>query len=119
MAQPDEAGESGFLAGLRRHGCEPTVQAGVVTFDVVALRGAHAGSHVRSGVGQEELGAWPSVPPHWVHLPQWIRIPITNAQPSPVADWLKHSRQIANWGNAADAVQAWLGHVRAVLQEAV
>jgi hypothetical protein len=30
----------------------------------------------------------------------------------------KHSRQIKDWGDAADPAQAWVAHVRAILDEA-
>jgi hypothetical protein len=118
MLAPDEVGEEGFLAGLRRCGCAPEVRSGVVVFSVTAIGGTHAGVDVETGVACGELVTWPTAPPHWVHFPASISIPITNAQPSPTPGWLMHSRNIVNWGNAADPAQAWLAHVRSVLEEA-
>jgi hypothetical protein len=118
MLPLDEVGDAGFLAGLRRCGCEPIARNGIVVFTVVPVGGAHAGCELESGVASTELASWPSCPPHWVHLPASVTIAITNAQTSTIPGWLMHSRQILRWGNAADPVQAWLAHVRAVLEEA-
>jgi hypothetical protein len=118
MSTTSDTGIDGFIAGLRRCGQEPTIEAGVVTFTVEPLSGAHACKSVATGVGTEELSGWPAIPPHWVHLPANITFARSNTQASPIAGWLKHSRQIAAWGNAAEPAQAWISHVRAVLGEA-
>lgn len=114
-----DTGVDGFIAGLRRCGLEPAVEHGVVTFAVEPVDGAHAGKPVSTGVGTEELGPWPAVPPHWVHLPNEIRFSRSSTQASSVPGWTKHSRQIAGWGNAAEPAQAWLAHVRSVVGAAV
>lgn len=113
-----DAGLDGFLAGLRRCGLETVVEAGVVTFTIQPISGARAEAVIRTGVGVEELAAWPAVPPHWVHLPDEVGFANSNTQPSTKPGWTKHSRQINRWGNAADPAQAWIAHVRAVVQEA-
>lgn len=118
MIPTSEIGIDGFINGLCRCGLEPVVDAGVVTFVVEPLTGADAGTAVASGVGVDELSGWPAIPPHWVHLPGDITFTRSNMQASPIAGWLKHSRQIAGWGNAAEPAQAWISHVRAVLGEA-
>jgi hypothetical protein len=112
-----ETGEEGFLAGLRRCGSEGEERNGVTLFSVVAFGGSHAGETVETGVSVEELAAWPSAPPHWVHLPGNVTISHTNTQPSPVPGWVMHSRNINGWGNAEEPAQAWLAHVRSVLEE--
>jgi hypothetical protein len=111
-------GIDGFIAGLRRCGLEPIVEAGVVTFIVEPLTGAHAGTPVPTGVGTDELSGWPAIPPHWVHVPSTVAFARSNTQTSPISGWLKHSRQIGGWGDAAEPAQAWISHVRAVLGEA-
>lgn len=118
MTTTSDIGIDGFISGLRRCGLDPLVEAGVVTFIVEPLTGAHAGMPVATGVGTDELSGWPAIPPHWVHLPGNIAFTRSNTQASPMAAWLKHSRQIAGWGNAAAPAQAWISHVRAVLGEA-
>jgi hypothetical protein len=117
VAEASNTGVDGFMAGLRRCGLEPTVEAGVVTFNVQPLTGAHAATSVTTGVGTDELSGWPAIPPHWVHLPSSITFARSNTQPSPLSGWLKHSRQIPRWGDAAEPAQAWIAHVRAVLGE--
>jgi hypothetical protein len=117
-ADPMEAGEEGFLAGLRRCGCEPENRGDVVVFGTVAIGGTHAGEIVETGVSVGELSAWPGVPPHWVHLPASVAIARTNSQPSPVHGWLMHSRNITGWGNAEEPAQAWIAHARSVIEEA-
>lgn len=118
MVTTSDIGIDGFIAGLRRCGQEPTIEAGVVTFTVVPLTGAHAGISVATGVGTEELSGWPAIPPHWVHLPADVAFTRSNTQASSISGWLKHSRQIAGWGNAAEPAQAWIAHVRTVVGEA-
>lgn len=110
-------GLDGFLAGLRRCGLEPHVENGVVSFPVEPVAGARAGQLVDIGTGLDELGSWPAVPPHWVHLPGDVGFARTNAQPSSRPGWLKHSRQINRWGNG-EATHAWIAHLRAVAGEA-
>jgi len=112
-----EIGEEGFLAGLRRCGCNPQHRHDVIVFAVEVIGGSHAGLAIESGVSVGELAAWPSAPPHWVHLPAAVEIGHTNAQPSPVPGWLMHSRNITGWGNAAEPAQAWIAHVRSVLED--
>jgi hypothetical protein len=115
---PMEAGEEGFLAGLRRCGCEPEKRNDVIVLIVVAIGGSHAGEIVETGVSADELSAWPGVPPHWVHLPSSVTIARTNTRPSPIPGWLMHSRSITGWGNAEEPTQAWIAHARSVIEEA-
>jgi len=118
MPALDETGEEGFLVGLRRCGCNPQKRDGVIVFSVVPIDGSRAGESIETGVEVEELAAWPSAPPHWVHLPTSMTFDHSNTRPSPIPDWLKHSRSVSNWGNAKEPAQAWIAHVRAVLEEA-
>lgn len=115
---PSEAGVQGFIAGLKRLGIEPRQEAELVVFDVSASDGAYAGDKVETGVSSRELGHWPQVPPHWVHLPSSIHLPHTNSRESSLAGWLRHSRNIKGWGDASEPAQAWVAHVRGVLGEA-
>lgn len=117
-ADPMEAGDEGFLAGLRRCGCDPARRGDVIVFSTAAIGGSHAGEIVETGVSVGELSAWPGVPPHWVHLPASVAIARTNSQPSPVHGWLMHSRNITGWGNAEEPAQAWIAHARSVIEEA-
>jgi hypothetical protein len=118
MTETPDAGLEAFLAGLRRCGIEPAVEAGVVAFNVEPLAGARAGMTVPTGVEIQELATWPAVPPHWVHFPSDVQFPRSNTQPSALPGWTRHSRQIPRWGNAAEPAQAWLAHTRAIASEA-
>jgi hypothetical protein len=112
-------GIDGFLAGLRELGFEPVVNGTVLSFEVVPVTGARSGSAVPTGVGLDELSMWPMTPPHWVHLPAEVLLARMNTNSSDtLPGWTRHSRQIANWGDAADLTQAWVAHARAVLGEA-
>lgn len=117
MCSP-QVGADGFIAGLRECGLDSTIEGEVVRFQVNPVTGALADTAVECGVAVEELSPWPTIPPHWLHLPSAIRFPRTNSQPSPIAGWLRHSRPAAGWGNDASPVQAYLAHVRGILGEA-
>ena len=88
-------------------------------FTVEAVGGARAEVPTQTGVAVDELGMWAAAPPHWVHLPDEVQFEHTNSKPSPISEWLKHSRQPQNWGNAREPVQAWIAHIRGMLEEAV
>ncbi len=118
MTMESDTGLDGFLAGLRRCGLEPVVEAGVVTFVVEPFSGARTGMPVETGVDVGELAIWPAAPPHWVHFPSDARFVHSNTQPSSKPGWTKHSRQISRWGNAAAPAQAWVAHARSVAGEA-
>lgn len=113
-----EGGTRRFVDDITDLGLAPTVEAEVVIYRVTPIEGASAGTPLDTGVSIDELGSWPQVPPHWVHLPATVRFPQTNTQPSPKSGWLMHSRQITGWGDAPPAV-GWVSHVRAVLSEAI
>jgi hypothetical protein len=119
VATVSDTGLDGFVAGLRRCGLEPIVEAGVVAFMVEPLSGSRVGTTVETGVDVGELAIWPAVPPHWVHFPAGVRFAHTNMQPSSKPGWTRHSRQINGWGNAAEPAQAWVAHARAVAGEAI
>ena len=119
MCWSNKAGEEGFLAGLQHCDCEYDKKSDVIIFTVIPIAGPYSGKLIETGISVDELTAWPSVPPHWVHFPASINIGHTNTQPSQYSSWLKHSRDIQNWGNAEVPVQAWLAHVRSVLEASI
>lgn len=113
-----DEGLDGFQAGLRRCGCSPEIKEGIVVFTVVPVGGGRAEILTQTGVAVAELGTWPAAPPHWVHFPDDVRFEHTNTKPSRISEWLKHSRQPQNWGNVSEPAQAWIAHVRGMLEEA-
>ncbi|TCJ34613.1 hypothetical protein [Parafrankia sp. BMG5.11] len=111
-------GADAFIAGLHRCDIQTTVTASVVVFTVAAATQSGA-TDVETGVAVSELGAWPAVPPHWIHLPTTVALTNTNINmDETLPGWVRHSRQVAGWGDAEEPAQAWLAHVRSVLQEA-
>jgi hypothetical protein len=50
-----------------------------------------------------------SHPPHWLHLPAAVAFEHTNSQPSPVAGWMRHSRQIGDWDSDPDPGSGLVG----------
>lgn len=108
-----------FLAGLQRCGTSPVIQGKIVTFTVEAASGPRAGRSTRTGVNIDELTMWPIAPPHWLHFPADVTFTQTNADPNDtLPGWVRHSRQIVGWGDADEPAQAWIAHVRSVLETA-
>ena len=112
------SGVDAFVQDVCRLGFETKVEDGLVIYTVLAVDGAHAGSPLETGVEIVELQSWPQVPPHWLHFPAGVDFSRTNSTTSPKSGWMKHSRQIAGWGDAPAGV-AWASHIRAVLSDAV
>ena len=112
-------GVDGFLAGLTGCGVSGETSGGLVVFALEPIDGACRGLEIDTAVEVEELMRWPAVPPHWIHLPDAVKFARTNSQPSTLPGFLRHSRQIRDWGRDADAAQAWLSHHRGVLGEAI
>ena len=107
-----------FIAGLRRCGIDATVNTGLVVFTVVAA-GRSGLLTTQTGVATAELEAWPAVPPHWAHFPAAVQFTKTNSnQEETLPEWVRHSRQVNGWGDAEEPAQAWLAHLRCVLQDA-
>jgi hypothetical protein len=111
-------GVDGFIAGLRRCGIDARVNTGIVVFMVVAA--ARSGPlTTQTGVATAELAAWSAVPPHWAHFPAMVQFTSTNSnQEETLPGWVRHSRQVNGWGDAEEPAQAWLAHLRRVLQDA-
>lgn len=112
-------GVEAFVAALEEFGAEPVVESTLVTYTVCPVIGALADRAVRTGVSVDEVAPWPTVPPHWIHLPADVAFAATNAGGSPMDGWASHSRDIPAWGTAQVPVAAWLAHVRGVLAGAV
>lgn len=100
-------------------GLSAEIRGGMVVFAVEPVGGRLAGTVVEVGVAVEELGQWPRVPPHWVHLPEPIELPESNRQPSEHASgWWKYSRPHPGRFDAQPVpARAWVAHVRALLGE--
>jgi hypothetical protein len=108
-------GVEAFVAALDATGSDPVMESGLVTYSVTPVTGTLAGQAVRTGVVLQEVGPWPAVPPHWIHLPAEVRFVASNIGGSPHPGWVSHSRDVKAWGSARSPVGAWLAHVRGVL----
>jgi hypothetical protein len=48
-----------------------------------------------------------------------VQFTSTNSnQEETLPGWVRHSRQVNGWGDAEEPAQAWLAHLRRVLQDA-
>jgi hypothetical protein len=107
-----------FIEDLDRSGAEPRLSGEHVVYVIEPAEGRWAGARVETAVEIRELAGWPLVPPQWIHLPGDVTIPVSNARPSTIATWMKHSRWINGWGRDPDLAATWLAHVHAVAGEA-
>src|SRR5690348_16681550 len=96
-----------FIAGLGSLAAAPDRRGGLIVYRIDALDGGHAGKTLETAVEIAELVNWPVAPPHWIHLPGAVCFAHTNSQPSPLAGWLRHSRQINGWGTDRHPTRAW------------
>lgn len=109
-----------FLADLEEEGHEPTLQGDVIRYTVVPVTGRCAGAKVETGVHVSELQGWPTVPPHWIHLPAEIKFASTNANNVDCAPgWQRHSRDTGQWVLSRRPIHIWIAHVRGTLGQAV
>jgi hypothetical protein len=119
MALPG-TGVEGFTAALEALCIPVKVTAQVVLYPIHAVAGPLAGQDVMTGVNVAELAAWPTNPPHWIHLPETLTLSPTNSNRDECeAGYVRHSRQISDWVEASDPIRSWLAHVRGVLTEVV
>lgn len=114
------AGVGGYIASMTALGHAPERIGDVVVVPVEAVGGGRHGQTVRVGVSADELVTWPATPPHWIHLPAEITFTRTNPNTdATLPGWVRHSRQVAHWGDAAHPAAAWLAQLRSVLAEAI
>ena len=110
-------GADRFIAGLGRCGVDAAVNTGILVFTVVAA-GRSGLLTTQTGVAAAELEAWPAIPPHWAHFPATVQFTSTNSNvDETLPGWARHSRQVNGWGDAEEPAQAWLAHLRRILQD--
>ena len=113
-------GVAGFLAALAEFGATPEIVGSAVRYWVTAPGGALAGQQVPTAVSVSELPAWPAIPPHWVHFPSHVTIPLAHPDQSETQPgWIRHSRQIDRWDTVTEPGRTWLAHVRSVAAGAI
>jgi hypothetical protein len=111
------SGVQAFAEAMTGAGHEVDVRGGIVLVLVDMPLGPHAGKDV--WVGADPPGDFPTIPPHWVHLPNVIDLADGGKQQSELgAGWAKWSRPHKRWTDAASPASQWLAHARALLAAA-
>ena len=94
---------SQFVAGLDALAAAPGRRGPLVIYQVDVLAGQHSGQAIQTALQEPYI------------VQERVTFAHTNAQPSPITGWLRHSRQLTGWGTDPNPAQAWLAHVRGVL----
>lgn len=111
---------SRFIRDLAAIGVVADLEGPRVMYDVVAIGGAHSGATIRTGVSVSELQNWPLVPPHWVHLPDWIQFAQTNSDSIDCAPGsTRHSREFTLGSTSIPPALSWIRHVRGLISTAI
>lgn len=111
------AGVEAFTAALSTAGCEVEVRGPIVLVRVDVPSGNYAGSEIM--VGADPPQDFPTIPPHWVHLPDSVDLAQGGKQASELGQgWAKWSRPHKRWADGAPPASQWLAHVRALLATA-
>lgn len=114
--ESDRLGPTGFRSGLEELDISVENRGALVVYRLVPLSGSMATKEVETGVEVSELDGWPTAPPHWVHVPDDVRIPGGSTQPSSLAGWSRYSRPHPGRLDASRApTREWVAHVRALL----
>jgi hypothetical protein len=111
-------GVQGFVDAMVACGHRVDQRGGIVLVLVDVPVGPHAGTEV--WVGGDPPGDFPTVPPHWVHLPDHIELANGGRQRSELGSgWSKWSRPHKQWQHGRNPAAQWLAHARALLAAAV
>lgn len=109
-----------FIADMAAVGIEVRVDGARLMYEVLAVSGPLGGQPVMTGVSRTEVQNWPQVPPHWVHLPETITFPETNADVTDCPPgWKRHSRDFQLTDMSVPPALAWIRHVRGLLAIAI
>jgi hypothetical protein len=111
------SGLPAFLAGLAAQGILTERRGNLVVYWLEPLVGGWAGKPVETGIAVGELDGWPTAPPHWIHVPEGLKI--AGGQASDLPGWFRYSRPHPGRVDAAPSpAQAWVAHVREFLGHA-
>ncbi|WP_068494657.1 hypothetical protein [Pseudoclavibacter helvolus] len=109
-----------FIDDLNAAGASARADGPRILYEVTPIDGALAGKIVTTGVSISEVGSWPSVPPHWVHLPETVRFAQTNTDGTDCAPgYMRHSRDYSYTDTSIPPARAWVSHVRGFLSIAI
>ncbi len=111
------SGIQAFVDAMTAASLETEVQDSIVIVRVEVPLGRHAGSDI--WVGADPPPDFPTIPPHWVHIPDSIDLADGGKQASELGSgWAKWSRPHKRWTDGVNPASQWLGHVRALLEAA-
>lgn len=103
---------------MTKAGCEVEIRDPLVLVLVNIPLGIHRDTDV--WVGADPPDDFPTVPPHWVHLPESINLANGGKQASELGQgWAKWSRPHKGWTDQASPASQWLAHVRSLLDGAL
>lgn len=111
-------GRDGFAEVLAKAGCQVEVRGPLVLVLVYVPLGPHRDTEV--WVGADPPNDFPTVPPHWVHLPESINLADGGKRASELGQgWAKWSRPHKGWADSASPASQWLAHARSLLNSAL
>jgi len=111
------AGIQAFVEAMTAAGRTVDVRGAIVLVLVDVPMGRHADTEV--WVGEDPPQDFPTIPPHWVHLPDSITLADGGKQASELgAGWAKWSRPHKRWVDGVGPASQWLAHARALLAKA-
>ncbi len=112
------AGIERFVEAMRAMGLDADVRDPIVLVQVEVPLGPHAGQMV--WVGADPPTDFPTIPPHWVHLPEAIDLDGGGKQASELGPgWAKWSRPHKQWVDGGSHGAQWAAHARALLGSAI
>lgn len=112
------AGVARFVEAMTSAGRKTEVHDGIVRVLVDVPLGRYGGTEV--WVGADPPQDFPTIPPHWVHLPDSIDLADGRKEASELgAGWAKWSRPHKRWIDGTNPASQWLAHIRALLEAAV
>jgi len=111
-------GIDAFVAAMTAAGRQVEVRRPVVLVAVDVPLGPHRDTEV--WVGADPPQDFPTIPPHWVHLPDSVNLAGGGKRASELGEgWAKWSRPHKGWVDGTSPASQWLAHARALLQAAL
>lgn len=109
-----------FIDDITDAGAPARVDGPRILYNITPVNGALAGQVVATGISLNEVQSWPAVPPHWIHLPEYVRFKQTNTDSSDCAPgFVRHSRDYKYTDTSVAPARAWLSHVRGFVSIAI
>lgn len=112
------AGVQAFEQAMKTMGLRVDVRDPIVLVELDVPLGPHSGELV--WVGADPPQDFPTIPPHWVHLPANVNLEGGGKQASELGEgWAKWSRPHKLWVDGDSPGGQWVAHARALLGSAL